>query len=111
MYGRVTGISLPDLTEFVFFIGLAVTEVRIPGRFEVVDADEALYGIHTDRCREKGFFYEMFINLCGIHARVFCLDAVDFSNGFLIQSPGNAFVRPGMGNQGIKIAPCIQGFP
>ena len=98
---EITGISLPDFTEFVFFIGLAVTEVRVSGRFEVVVADEALYGIHTDSCREKGFLHEMLINLCGIHARMVIFHTINFSNGFVIQSPGNAFVRPDTGHQGI----------
>ena len=81
---KVTGISLPDLTEFVFFIGPAVTEVRVSGRFEVVVADETLYGIHADSCREKGLTDQMVMDLCGIHAWVFFLNAVDFGNGILI---------------------------
>ena len=108
---EITGISLPDFTEFVFFIGLAVTEVRVSGRFEVVVADETLYGIHADSCREKGFLHEMLINLCGIHAWMVIFHTINFSNGFIIQSPGNAFVRPDTGHQGIQPAEVVLGFP
>lgn len=108
---KITGICLPDLTEFVFFIGLAVTEIRVSGRFEIVASDETLYGIHTDSCREKGLTDQMVMDLCGIHARVFCLNVVDFSNGFLIQRAGNAFVRPDTGHQGIQPTEVVLEFP
>ena len=62
----------------------AVTEVRVSGRFEVIVANKALYGIHTDGCREKGVTDQMVMDLCGIHARVFFLNAVDFGNGILV---------------------------
>lgn len=79
--GKVTGIRLPDLAEFVLFIGLTVPEVRISCRFEIVEPDKTLHGIHTDGCREKGFLHEMLINLRGIHAWMLLLDPV--GTGFL----------------------------
>ena len=82
--GKITGIRLPDFTKLIFLIGLAVTEVRVSGRFEVIVANKALYGIHTDGSREKGVTDQMVMDLCGIHARVFFLNAVDFGNGILV---------------------------
>lgn len=83
--GKVTSIRLPDLAEFVLFIGLTVPEVRISCRFEIVEPDKTLHGIHTDGCREKGFLHEMLINLRGIHAWMLLLDPVDFRDGLVIE--------------------------
>ena len=53
----------------------------------------------------------MLINLCGIHAWMVIFHTINFSNGFIIQSPGNAFVRPDTGHQGIQPAEVVLGFP
>ena len=106
---KVTGIRLPDLAECVLFIGLTVPEIRIPGRFEIVEPDKTLHGIHADCSGKKRFLYEMRMYLRGVHARMFFLDPVDLGNGLIIQCMGNAFVRPDGGHQGIKTAPAVQG--
>ena len=82
--GKITGVGLPDLSEFVLFKGFAVTKIGISGRFQVVVPYETLDGINTDGGRDKGFPYQMSVNLGGIHARVFFLDTVDFSDGILV---------------------------
>ena len=56
---KVTGIRLPDLAECVLFIGLTVPEIRIPGRFEIVEPDKTLHVIHADCSGKKRFLYEM----------------------------------------------------
>ncbi len=59
----------------------------------------------------KDSLHEMLINLCGIHAWMVIFHTINFSNGFIIQSPGNAFVRPDTGHQGIQPAEVVLGFP
>lgn len=84
---KITGIRLPDLAEFVLFIGLTIPEVRVSCRFEIVEPYKPLYGIHADGSREKRFLYEMFMYLRGIHTGSVILDPVDLGNGHIIQHP------------------------
>ena len=109
--GKVTGISLPDLAEFVLFVGFTAAEVWVTGRFQVVVADETLDGIHTDFSRDKRFPYQMFIDLGGVHSWMFQLDAVDLCNGFVIQGTGAALVSTDIWHQGVKAAKFILGLP
>ena len=46
--------------------------------------NKTLYRVYADCSREKGFLYEVLINLCGIHAWMILLHAIDFSDGFII---------------------------
>lgn len=85
---KITGVGLPDLSELVFLISLAVAQIRIPGRFEVIVADEPLDRIDADRSREKGFPYQVVVDLCGIHAGKFLFDPEDLCDRFIIQSAG-----------------------
>ena len=81
---KIAGISLPDLSECIFLVRFAVAEIRVSGGFEVIVADKALDAVNADRSRDKGFADQMIMDLCGIHARVFFLDAVDLSDGILV---------------------------
>ena len=109
--GKATGIRLPDLAEFVLFIGLTVPEVRISCRFEIVEPDKTLHGIHVDGCREKGFLHEMLINLRGIHAWMLLLNPVDFRDGLVIEGTGKSFVRSDSRHQGIQSTEFVLGLP
>ena len=55
---EVTGVCLPNFAEFILLVGLAVTQVRIPGGFQVIVPDETLDGINTDRSVNKGIAYK-----------------------------------------------------
>lgn len=100
-----------DLSERIFFEGFAVTEVWIPGCFEVVMPDETLDGVHADGCRNEGFLYQTFIDLRCIHAWILFFDPVDFCNCLIIQGAGCALVRPGYRHQCVKTADAVLELP
>ena len=52
------------------------------GRFQVVVADEALDGVHTDSGRDERFFYKLCVDLRGVDPGKFLFQPVDFLDGF-----------------------------
>ena len=81
---KIAGISLPDLSEFIFLVCFTIAEVGISGSFEIIVSYKALDAVNADRSRDKRFPDQMIMDLRGIHARVFFLDSVDLGDGILI---------------------------
>ena len=63
---QVASISLPHLTEGIFFKGFAIFEVRISSSFEIVFTDKTLNGCHRDRSWNKRFLDQVIVDLSSV---------------------------------------------
>ena len=108
---EVARISLPDLAEFIFFEGFAVTHVRVTCRFQVVLFDKALDSTDTDGGRDKGIGDQVLVNLGGIEPGKLFFEAVDLFDGSIREYPGKTFIRACMGHQCLQSAALVHGDP
>ena len=89
---QITGISLPNFSEFIFFISLTIFEIWVFCGFKVIVTDETLDGIYTYGSLDKGISDKEFIYLRGIHTRKIFLETVDFTYCFIIKCTGYTLI-------------------
>ena len=103
---EITGIRLPHLSERILLKSLPVTHVRVSCGFEVMFLHKSLDGTDTDRCRDKGLFYEVPVDLRGIQAGKGFLDPEDLLDSRIRQYTGGAFVRTLLRHEGTIPRSC-----